>query len=737
MKIKSQRQFDIERKTYSLTFPSDLSEDRIVALLRVMGSSIHPGITRIFGVASIVFETHASGTGITHRVIVPWQLGDRMAAQIRHHIPGVIVEEDKTRARPQWNDVIEVGMTDGARQLSYGNSTDISTGILTAASQALNHDEALVLQWVVTPDTFDRLPSKEHEVQSTKFGLFAALINRTASREEVEDRRTKLNETNFLAMGRIGSVAGTEARAKYLTQGVFDVLRSADSHGTRFKGSHRDPEEASKRLNEATTPWLFPGQLNVPELAALIGIPIGNPFIPGLPRASSRQLYATEEVPREGRIIGVSNYPGHKRPVALSYEYAPFHSYVSGGTGSGKSTLMANWAAQDMANGYGVIVIDASNSESPETLFNRTLSYIPHERLGDVIIMDVKNGSNRPVGFNILDQGHSHMVVDQISNLIQQLYSDSKGVWTRELIHHGMYALIDHGGTTFMDLLTLIRPDTDQERIWVKEVVRSVKDARMRRFWDDWLLLKEEERRTKSQPLYDRLWQFSNRPEIHNILGQTESAFQMRTVLERNQILLINLAGLPEETAGLLGTLLFQSLWTTAQSMTPDRANFVYLDEVQQMTRSSENLGDIMARGRKHKFGLTVATQYLDGSEVSEKNKAAIINNTGTKVIFAISAKESKIWGGEFGKQITADDFVNNKRFDAYAKIANKTDTGAPVSVSAAPPMKTFDLGATARNLSDLKYGVPIERLEAEIATRRSPEPVPENERPNLGRKKI
>ncbi|NQD39951.1 type IV secretion system DNA-binding domain-containing protein [Glutamicibacter halophytocola] len=738
MKIKSQRQFDLERQTYLLRFPADLAADRVAALLRVLASGIRPGITRFMGVETIVFETRSNGAGITHRMIVPRPLAERITAQVRHHLPGVIIELDRTRTRPHWDDVIEVGMSNGSRQLSFNNATDLSTALLTAASQAMNQDEELVLQWVLSPSAFERFPSKEMPVASNGFGLVSSLLQETASREEVEDRRAKLSEANFLAIGRIASVAKSRTRARYLNQGVFDVLKTADSHSTRFKLSvPRDLIEGSRRINEAVTPWLFPAQVNVLELSALLGIPIGNPFIPGLPRPSARQLFATEEVARTGRLIGTSNYPGHKRPIALSYDQADKHAFIAGGTGSGKSTLMANWAAQDMANGYGVIVIDASNSDSEETLFNRTLSYVPHHRLSDVIVMDVNKSKDRPVGFNVFDQGHSHMVVDQISNLIQHLYSESKGVWTRELIHHGLYALIDHGNTTLMDLMTLIRPDTESEKVWAKSVIRSVKDVRIRRFWDDWLLLKEEERKTKSQPIYDRLWQFSNRPEIHNILGQEKSAFQTRDVLANNRILLVNLAGLPEETAGLLGTLIFQSLWTTAQGLSPEKTNFIYLDEVQQMTRTSINLADLMARGRKHKFALVSATQYLEGSKIDDETKAAIINNTGTKVIFSISEREAKLWRGEFGKQVTYEDFVNNNRYDAYAKIANSVNNGAPVSLTAIPPLAPFNLGELAKKLSDTKYGLPVEQLEQQILNRRTPEPVPENQRPNFGRRKL
>ncbi|GAP58003.1 conserved hypothetical protein [Arthrobacter sp. Hiyo1] len=726
MRLKKQSELDQERKSFLITFPSDLSEERVLAMLRVLSSSIHSGIERIFGVKTIVFETWATSTGIKHRVLLPWQIADQVTSHMRHQIPGLIVEPDKERLRPVWKNAVEIGMARSSHQLKVGDATDLSTGILTAAAHALTDGESAVLQWIITPTA-----------GSSEFSIMGTLLGRQENPDDIKDRQKKLEEPNFLVSGRVAATAGTEARAQFLVRGIVDVLKSSNGGSAYLKVLGGSSATVGESLNHAVTPWLFPCQFNVSELAALAGFPIGNPFIPGLPRASSRHLYATEEVARTGRHLGISNYPGHPRDIALSYKYAPYHSYISGSTGSGKSTMMANGVAQDMANGYGVIVIDASNSESDETLFNRSLGYIPYDRLGDTIIMDVNKSLDRPVGFNVLDQGHAHMVVDQISGLIQQLYPDSKGVWTRELIHHGLYALIDHGNCTIMDLMTLIRPNSDTEKVWARDVVKSVKDPRIRQFLEEWLALKDEEKRTKSQPLYDRLWQFNNRPEIHNILGQTESAFQMQDVLKQNKILLINLAGLPEETSALLGTLLFEALWTTAQSLKPARDNFVYLDEVQQMTKSSVNLGAIMARGRKHLFGLTLATQYLDGSKVSAETKSAIINNVGTKIIFATSSQEAKIWGNEFGHHITPDDFINIRQFDAYAKIRNKAGAGEPVSLTAAPPLEPMGNAAKAIELSALKYGKPIEQVEADIAARRSPSKSADEERPTLGSWKL
>ena len=741
--IKSQYDYDRERKTYIIRFPSEVPVDHITALLRVIHTTL-PAATfdALVGRPSIVFEAWAAGEGIAFRLLVPWQYAAQITSQIRHQVPGTVIEEDDTRPRKAWTFIEEIGLSDSSRTLNVMQPNVIATDILTALAGALTAEESAVLQWVIAPAATRQKPPLDGSMTSSRHGLISALLGHTASREEIEDRRKKLDYENYLALARVAAKANTDARAFYLADTLFKGLKSANSLGTHFLAKRPSGNIDVQRdtVNNATTPWRFPATLNVQELTAVAGFPLGAQSIPGLPRMQARTFYATEEVARIGRVFGISNHPSQKgRPVAQGYSYKEIaHMYFGGKTGTGKSVASGNSAAQDMASGYGVTVIDASNSNSAETAFNRTLNYVPYERLDDVIIMDVSNSLENPVGFNILDQGNAHMVVDQVSALFQQLYPDSKGVWTRELIHHGLYALIEYGNATLIDLLPLLRPRTPEEIAWARAVVNSVKDRQIKYFMDDWMSLKEEERRVRSQPLYDRLWQLNSRPEIHNILGQSKSAFSIKDVLLGNKILLVNLAGLPEDTAALLGTLLFQALWTEAQNHEPDKHNFIYLDEFQQMSKVSVGIDDILARGRKHKFVLTLSTQFMDESDKIDKNtRSSVINNTGTKVLFESSAKEARMWLNANGTpHVTEQDITSLKKYDAIAWIANANGAGDPVTFTALEPFKPLGTREWAIERSARKHGKPLAEVHQDIDNRRRVRPEDTHKHPNMGRRK-
>lgn len=732
LRFRSQRQHDHDRKTYLLTFPTDLDEERVMAWLRAISGTLHAGMTRITGVPTIVFETWATDTGIVHRLKVPWQHGDYIAGQLRTLVEGINVTEDDTRPTPKWTRAIELGMARPSRQLRIASHADLAASLL-ASVQALDTDEVVMMQWVLTPAVPETLPSKDNHARSDDPSITALLAGRhDALHDEIEDRRRKLEDQNLQGVGRIAAMAATDARAVHLIHRVEQSLASTRSNANAFKRQTIRHRALLERVNEAAAPLFFPAQFSISELTAVVAWPIGSPHVAGLPHGPTRHLAVTEDVPRVGRVLGHSNYPGHERPVALGYDHAVQHMYVGGATGTGKSTLMANSFAQDVANGYGGIVIDASNSDSNESLFSRALSYVPRERLDDVIVVDVNRTRANPVGFNVLDQGNPRMVVDQITDLFGHLYQDTKGVWTRELLFHGLYTLAEKPGMTFTDLTSLLTPRTPDEIAWADELVRSVTDPELLQFWQRWSNFNQSERDRYSQPLLNRAWQLISRPETRNIIGQSESSFKMVDVLRDNKILLVSLSGLPTETASLLGTLFVNALWTAAQSLTPNKPNFLYLDEFQLMTRLPMGLDDMLARARKHKLGVTLGTQYLEDLPPELKN--AVINNARSRVIFQSSAKEARTWQNEFGRQyVNENDFIRIRKYEAIAQLATDSSIGAPITLRSLAPIPSTGVATQAAAISGNKYGRSLASVEAQMIERRKGTVTRKTKRPPVG----
>jgi hypothetical protein len=746
MQFKSQVTRDRHRDTYLVTFPSDLDAERTLAWLRSISGTLPKRSGGAFSKDTLVFETWATSSGITHRLMTPRSASEYIAAQLRTHGRGVTVTKDDTRPTVDWTAGVSVGMSSPLRQLRIPRHSDLAASLL-GSIQALQGDEMVMIQWVLSPAPFETPPSKEVGSMSAEFSVKSALIHgpRQATGDEVTDRRSKLDEQNLLGIGRIMARAADQKRAGELILRVESSLAAAGTATNHFK--FRDPQKEllgkDKKLAalkasaaDALSPAIFPAQFNLTELAGVIAWPIGQPFVAGLPQGATRHVYATEDIPTDGRILGDSNYPGHERPIALSYDYATQHMLITGKTGTGKTVLMGNTFGIDVARGYGAIVIDASNSDSNETMFNQAKRLIPDHRIEDTIILDVNEGRSTPLGFNILEQGNPRFVADQVTQLFANLYNETAGVYTRRLLFYGIYTLAEVPGLTMLDLLPLLERSTPEEAAWADGVIASVKDRGIREFWESWKAKAQPERERHMQPLINRMFQLKDRPEIRDIIGQSSSSFLVEEVLQQNKILLVNLAGLPPETSSVLGTLLVNSIWTAAQRLKPERPDFLYLDEFQVMTSKLPfGLDDMLNRARKHNLGVVMATQYLEDVPAEVRNAA--INNARTKVIYQTSAKEARMWAAEFGKTLDDSDFMRIRQYEAVAQIATSSGITAPVTIRSRPPMKSTGNALQVMQRSREKFGRPIAQVMEERDKRRTVTDVAttKKKRPSLGEK--
>ncbi len=607
IKMQSQKSFDAQRVCYLINPPSDLDSERVVSFFRAaVGSSVR-GAARFVGVPTIVFETYATSDGITHRILVPAMDAEYIVGQLRSLVPGTVVTPIEHRERIQWKAGLKVSMSRPARTVRATEPNDMAASLLASVS-SLADDESVLIQWIVSPAPRERPPSRQ-SARSVEFDLFRAIRGRTeAMADEIDDRRRKLEEQNVLAVGRVVADADTDTRARSLTFRIRQSLSAMHTATNGFNVSSMD-ELDMVYVNEARTPMHFTAQFTLHELIGVVAWPVGMPFVAGLPRGAARHLHATNDIPSEGRVLGRSNVPGHERPVAIPYARSVEHAFVQGGTSSGKSALLSNLFAQDVTNWFGGIVFDVGSGESHETLFSRAKGLIPPDRVKDVIIIDVSRSWQRPVAFNPLDQGSRRVVVDQLTSLFNYLYGDGKGVWVRELMYHGLTTLLEQPNPTLADLPALIAPTKDEAE-WAQRARAGVTDPQIKRFWQRWESYSRSDQDRHAEPVLSRIWQLTNRPEILHMIAQPKSSFTMEEVVSGNKILLVNMAGVPKEAANLLSAILMDSLWNAVRRITPDRPNFLFLDEA-QLLKLPMNVEDMLATARKHNLGLTVATQFI------------------------------------------------------------------------------------------------------------------------------
>ena len=203
--------------------------------------------------------------------------------------------------------------------------------------------------------------------------------------------RTKVADFGFACTIRLGVTAATSERRKALLLGLLAGVRVSEAPGVQLR-LHREPPH---RLNAATTPWLWPLRLGVPELVGLTAWPLGDDELPGQPALHPKLLPPPPGATGKSRQVADVAAPGSDATLALPVERALHHLHVIGPTGVGKSTLMANLILQDIAAGYGVVVVEPKGD-----LVDDVLARIPPQRLDDVVVLDPNDAE--PVGLNPL-----------------------------------------------------------------------------------------------------------------------------------------------------------------------------------------------------------------------------------------------------------------------------------------------------------------------------------------------
>lgn len=719
----SQVERDRNRRTYRLHFPAELSGDSVISWMRSISGTLRVSRSRVNGMPTVAFELWATSEGLVHRMKVPWQHADYVIAQLRSLVPGIRVTPEDEFPHRLWTRSVEVGLTHSSRQLRIYSATDVAASLL-ASVQALEKGETVLIQWVITPAIPKHLPVYK-EARSDRLSPRVVVNGDMANRDEVSDRRGKLEEPNVMAVLRVGATASTKVRADHLIYRVRASMSSTRSPATRFYKRMVTKPRLQARIDRAAASVIFPIQLSAPEIAALIAWPIGNPFVSGLPPALARQLPASDTVPREGRVIGRSNFPGNERTVAVDYVSALKHMHVMGPTGVGKTVLLANMMKQDIGAGHGIVLI-----ENKGDLFHSAINYVPWDRLQDVIILDV-NDTKYPVGFNILNQGDPRVVVDEIVALFDYLYKDARSVWTREVLFHALQTLVTDPQLTFVDLAPLLVPMTTDEIKWSDDVIRSIEDRELRNFWQRFQNQPRTAQDRITQPVMDRIWQLNARPEIRNIIGQSKSAFSMSDVVKNNKILLVNLAGLPRDTATLFGTLLMNSLWHAAKTNKSDRPSFLYLDEFQDFINLPVDPEDMLAKARGFGLGMVLAHQHL--GQLPTELRQAVAANARTKVVFQTSSDDARVMARDFGSSVTDHDFMHLGKYEAISRVATGDGVSAPLTISTAEPAQGFNFARELQKRSREVYGSPLHKVEADIQARRKPSQAPKSKRPRIG----
>ncbi|MBW7955162.1 type IV secretion system DNA-binding domain-containing protein [Patescibacteria group bacterium] len=464
--------------------------------------------------------------------------------------------------------------------------------------------------------------------------------------------------------------------------------------------------------------------LNSEELATIFHFPNKTVETHHIRWLNAKTAPAPSEIPNEGLMLGKSVYRGQERQIFMSQDDRRRHMYIIGKTGTGKSEFLKEMILQDIEAGRGVCAIDP-HGEFVEDL----LQLMPPERAEDVVYFNPSD-LERPMGMNMMEvdnEEQQHFVVNSIISLMYKLYDPHKtgiiGPRFEHAIRNAMLTIMQKKGSTFIELVRIL---TDPK--YVEEMLPYVKDPIVRRYWTDQIAQTADFHKSEVLDyIVSKFGKFITNKTMRNIIGQSESAFNMRQIMDDQKIFLANLSKgiLGEEDAKFLGLILVPKVLTAAmsrQNMAMDKRKdfYLYVDEFQNY--ATEDFAVILSEARKYRLNLIVANQFI--SQIDEDVKNAVFGNVGSIVTFRVGVPDASFLQHEFSPIFNDHDLANVEKFHVYIKTIVKNEPVPPFSMSLLKDMDAVKarmnprLAEMIKQLSRLKYGRDRDEIEAEMKVR-------------------
>jgi hypothetical protein len=448
---------------------------------------------------------------------------------------------------------------------------------------------------------------------------------------------------------------------------------------------------------ELATLFHFPDQSNIPTSQ--------------LSRQDSKQVDGPRNMPDNGLLLGFNVFRGVKKPIRLAIKDRQRHMYAVGQTGTGKSTYLENLALQDMLNGDGFAFVDP-HGDTVEKL----LAMVPKERTEDVIYFSPAD-MDYPMGLNLFEftnPDQKDFLIQETLNMLYKLYDPQHqgiiGPRYEDMFRNAALAIMaDPDGGTFIEIPQLFR---DPE--FLKQKLQHVKDQTVLDYWQKQYPASQRSNEAGEVTAWfvSKFGAFLSNEMMRNIIGQTKSAFDLRTIMDNKKILLVNLSkgrtgDLNSKLLGMIFVMKFQAA-AMSRSDTPEeqRQDFaLYVDEFQNF--STDSFATIMSEARKYHLNLIVANQFT--TQLTEEIRDAVFGNIGTIVSFRIGQNDVESLSRYFQPAFDGDDLLRVPNYNSIVRTLVNGVPTQPFSMATLPPLGNPNPGLAdaLKQLSAAKYGKP------------------------------
>jgi len=422
-------------------------------------------------------------------------------------------------------------------------------------------------------------------------------------------------------------------------------------------------------VSELATIWHMPGlTIKIPNIAwgrsVLTEAPENLPIAEGL----------TDEQKTEINFFARTEHKNKLMTFGIKQDDRRRHIYAVGKSGTGKSTMIANMAIDDLKKRHGLAVIDPHGDLS-EIL----LDYIPSHRINDICYLNPAD-KEHPFSINVLevdDPAQAELVASGIVSIFYKLYAHSWGPRMEYILRNTLLTLAQTPNTTLVDVPRILSNKNFRDK-----VMEQLQDQVLKDFWiNEFNKMPDRLREEAINPILNKVGQFVTSPLIRGLIGQPKSTVNLEKIMNEGKVIILNLSQgrLGEDNAALLGAMLITKIQLAAMNRVniPEekrRDFYLYVDEFQNF--ATRAFIKILSEARKYRLNLCLANQYM--AQIDEDVQKAILGNAATLISFLVGAEDAHILEREFGGIYTEKDLVGLSNFQVVTKLAVDNLTSRP-----------------------------------------------------------
>lgn len=318
------------------------------------------------------------------------------------------------------------------------------------------------------------------------------------------------------------------------------------------------------------------------------------------------------------------------------------HLYAVGASGQGKSKFLQHVLFELASNGWGCGVLDP-HSDLANDLLGQLASYpvkqawLTHPANQQrVIVLDAAR-SDYIIPANPLKNTTStpYEIAENIVEAFRRVWPETLAEAPRfaQIMRNTLLVLAERG-LSLLELEPFLTDPALRQRLlagFPDPLVRSFFEQQYNRWGREQLLF--------AAPVLNKVAAFLFKPQVRLMLGAQENRLDLRQIMDRGQVLIVDLGGFQdEETQRLLGSLLVTSLEQAAFSRRDqapqDRTPFFcMLDEFPLFcARDATALARILSECRKYRLHLGLAHQTI--TQLPTARMQGALENAQLKVIF-------------------------------------------------------------------------------------------------------